>query len=534
MKRLVASALPFGPEMGKIHDMPHPNAVRAALGLSTLAVLSAAVAGVVMGAAPESEVNYAPRSTVTSDAVAIPSPTLPQVAEVDGNLFDGLSDGEAIYAAGCASCHGTNLQGGSGSALNDGIWRFGGRRNQVRQSIANGIPQVGMPAYDDGLTDEQLDAVTDYILDAQAEAGPQNLSLPATYDVGDVKVHAEQYVDGLKEPWGLCVIEPNKMLVTEKAGDVHWIIDGKVSDEPVKGTPRTKVRGQGGMMAVSVDPEYADNGWVYLGYSHPKNGDFDEDNVMTRIVRGKIVDNEWTDEEVLFEAKPEHYRDAGVHFGTRIVFPPDGKLYFSIGDRGAQDMAQDITRPNGKIHRINRDGSIPEDNPFVGESDAYESIYSFGHRNPQGISVDPDTGRVWNTEHGPLGGDELNLVGKGNNYGWPEITYGRNYNGTIITDEVVKEGMEQPRLYWNPSTAVCGLEFYSGDLFADWDGQLLVGALKYEDVRRVKIDDDNRVVEEQVIFKQFGRVRDVTVGPDGAIYVVTNGPGRIVKLTPAE
>ena len=289
-------------------------------------------------------------------------------------------------------------------------------------------------------------------------------------------------------------------------------------------------------MDVAIDPDYKNNGWVYLAYSHVLEKTRQGDNrppAMTRLVRGKLKDNAWTEEQVIFEADHDKYSTTRHHYGCKIVFDPDGYLYFGIGERGAQDQAQDITRPNGKIHRIRTDGSIPEDNPFVNEPGAVKSIYTFGNRNPQGLAVHPETGEVWETEHGPMGGDELNLIQKGVNYGWPVITYGRNYNGTIITDIVRKEGMEQPILYWKPSIAVCGLDFYNGDLFPKWKNRLLVGALKYEEVQLLDIHE-NRVIHQQTIVKNMGRVRDVSTGPDGAIYVVLNNPDKVLRLTPLE
>jgi len=220
-----------------------------------------------------------------------------------------------------------------------------------------------------------------------------------------------------------------------------------------------------------------------------------------------------------------------VHFGCRIVFDKAGHLYFAMGDRGAQTQAQDVKLPNGKTHRINRDGSIPTDNPFVSNSAAYPSVFSYGNRNMQGMAIDPKTDKLWATEHGPQGGDELNLIEAGNNYGWPVITFGKNYNGSPVTEITEKEGMEQPRVDWTPSPAMCGLDFVTGDLFPKWNNNLLAGALKFQEVKRLVIEND-KVVKEEVIVKNMGRVRDVAVGPDGAIYVVLNGQNRIVRLTP--
>jgi glucose/arabinose dehydrogenase len=303
--------------------------------------------------------------------------------------------------------------------------------------------------------------------------------------------------------------------------------------DSVPGIPKVRNNGQGGLLDVNVDPDFATNGWIYLAFSHPidkKEGD-ELAPAMTSIVRGHLVNNTWQDQQILFEAPHESYKTAVWHFGSRIVFDPEGYLFFSIGDRGTSEDAQDITKPNGKIHRIHTDGSIPKTNPFYSQKDAVQSIYSFGHRNPQGLAVHPKTGQVWDTEHGPLGGDELNLIRPGLNYGWPVICYGINYNGEIITDLVRKDGMEQPIFYWKPSIATCGADFYTGDLFPKWKNQLLVGALKFEEVQLLDIEKD-RVMYGQTILKNAGRVRDVTTGPDGAIYVVLNSPDVILRLSP--
>lgn len=254
---------------------------------------------------------------------------------------------------------------------------------------------------------------------------------------------------------------------------------------------------------------------------------------MTRIVRGRIEDGTWVDEEVIFEAPHDTYLPTRHHYGSRIVFSPDDHLYFSIGDRGRQDQAQDLSRPNGKVHRIHRDGSVPDDNPFVGRQNAIPSIYSYGHRNPQGMAFHPETGDLWAVEHGPFGGDELNRVEMGMNYGWPVITYGINYDQTIITEERRRPGMEQPVYYWRPSIAVSGLAFYEGSQLPYWQNQALVSALRYKDVRIVQIED-GRVMHEEIILKDAGRVREAVPGPDGSIYVVLNEPGMIVRMAPVE
>jgi aldose sugar dehydrogenase len=328
-------------------------------------------------------------------------------------------------------------------------------------------------------------------------------------------------------------LDVNTALITEKPGRLRVVTKGKLQPDPVKNIPKVLNEGQGGLMDVAVDPDYSQNGWIYLAFSHvlDKKAGEDRPGAMTKIVRGKIENNTWTNEQVLFEAPHEMYRTTRHHYGCRIVFDPEGHLYFAIGDRGAGFQAQDNTLPNGKVHRINKDGSIPADNPFVSDPKAMKSLYSLGNRNIQGMAIHPETGELWTTEHGPMGGDELNLIKPGKNYGWETITYGINYNGTIITEFTHKPGMEQPNLYWTPSIAVCGLDFYRGDLFKKWKNKLLVGALKYEEVRLLNIEGD-RVMHDEVILKGQGRVRDVQTGPDGAIYVVLNDPGTVLKLMP--
>jgi glucose/arabinose dehydrogenase len=343
----------------------------------------------------------------------------------------------------------------------------------------------------------------------------------------------EVFAEGLEIPWAIDFIDPTTALITEKPGRLRVVVKGKLQQEPVKNIPKVLNEGQGGLMDVAVDPDYKTNGWIYLAYSHvldKKEGE-ERPGAMTKIVRGKIENNTWTNEETLFEAPHEMYRYTRHHYGCRIVFDPWGYLYFAIGDRGAGFQAQDFSLPNGKVHRINKDGSIPATNPFMNDEKAMKSVYSLGNRNIQGMAIHPVTGQLWTTEHGPMGGDELNLILPGKNYGWETITYGINYNGTIITDVKRKPGMEQPNLYWRPSIAVCGLDFYTGDLFAKWKNKLLVGALKYEEVRLLDIEND-RVMHDEVILKGQGRVRDVMTGPDGAIYVVLNDPGTVIKLMP--
>ncbi|WP_340112203.1 PQQ-dependent sugar dehydrogenase [Maribellus mangrovi] len=443
-------------------------------------------------------------------------------------------DGQALYQQNCASCHGADLNGGNAASLIDGVWQFGAENSYIYRNIKFGIPHLGMPSYEATLSDAEIGSILDYIRNSEKNVGAEKPALVNEYETMDYDLDVEVFAEGLEIPWAIDFLDKNTALITERPGRLRVVKNGKLLPEAVKNTPEVLHRGQGGLLDVAVDPNYDKNGWVYLAFSHVLRDDgAGRPGAMTKLVRGKINNNTWTDEQVIYEAPHETYRTTRHHYGCRIVFDPDGYLYFAIGERGYQDMAQDFTLPNGKVHRIYPDGKVPTDNPWYNEQGAIKTLYSLGNRNIQGMAVHPVTGEVWATEHGPMGGDELNLIEAGKNYGWPVITYGRNYNGTIITEQTHKEGMEQPIYYWKPSTAVCGLDFYRGDLFPKWKNKLMVGALKYEQVSLLDIEKD-RVMHEEVIFKNQGRVRDVSTGPDGAIYIVLNNPGTVVRLVPKQ
>jgi glucose/arabinose dehydrogenase len=445
-------------------------------------------------------------------------------------------DAGTLYQKNCSHCHGANFQGGNAQSLVDGVWQFGDGTGYITRNIKFGITHLGMPAYEKTLTDKQIKSLVTYLRDAEKKEGAVKPPIPEHLQTLDYELDVEILAEGLEIPWNLAFLDKNFALVTERPGRLRVIKNGRLLPDPVEGIPGVAAEGQGGLLAVAFDPDYHEKGnqWIYLAFSHGiKKASPGDKRVpaMTKVVRGRLEGNTWKDERVVFEARHDTYRTARVHFGARIVFDAQKNLYFSIGDRGAGEHAQDLSKPNGKVHRVHPDGSIPKDNPFRGNPGALPSIFSYGHRNPQGLSFHPASDTLWSAEHGPMGGDEINRLEAGKNYGWPIITYGRNYNGTPVTDLVRKDGMEQPVWYWNPSTAVCGIGFYSGDLFPKWNNKLLVGALKYEDVRILDIEN-NRVMHEEVILKNAGRVRDVVCGPDGAIYVVLNSPGTILRLTP--
>ncbi|MBI1319581.1 MAG: c-type cytochrome [Candidatus Hydrogenedens sp.] len=441
-------------------------------------------------------------------------------------------DAAALYQQHCAQCHGADLRGGNASSMVDGVWNHGTGTGSYKRNIKHGLTHMGMPAYEATLSDREIDALAEYISTAEADAGAVRPPIPDQIQTREYVIDVDHWVmEGLEIPWAIDFLDADTALVTERPGRLRVIKDGVLAPEPVSGTPEVLNDGQGGLLDVAVDPEYPAEDWIYLSFSHELHDDPEEkfQPAMTKVVRGKIRDNAWVDEQVVFEADHDDYIKTRHHYGSRIVFDPEHNLYFSMGERGMQEHAQVLDRPNGKAHRLHRDGSIPEDNPFADTPDAVASIFSYGNRNIQGMAVHPETGAIWATEHGPMGGDELNVLRAGKNYGWPVITYGRNYNGQPVSDQVAAPGMEQPTYFWNPSTGVCGLDFCRGDEFPKWQNYLLAGSLRYEDVTLLTIADE-RVLHAETIVKNFGRVRDVVCGPGGIIYVVLNNPDVIVRL----
>lgn len=337
------------------------------------------------------------------------------------------------------------------------------------------------------------------------------------------KYSYEMVVKDLEIPWGFAFLPDGSILITEKKGEIIHFKDGQKTK--IQGAPDVYDRGQGGLLDVVLHPNYENNGWIYFTYSS-NEGEGKGGN--TALMRAKLESNQLTNKEVLYKASPNTTK--GQHFGSRIVFDKEGYLYFSAGERGARDVnPQDITRDNGKVYRLNDDGSVPSDNPFVGEPDAVEAIYSYGHRNPQGMILNPEIGEIWVHEHGPKGGDEINVVKKGANYGWPVVTYGENYSGTTITEERSRPNMEAPIFYWLPSIAPSGFAYITSDKFPELKGDLLVGSLKFQYLEHLELDG-KKISKRIKLLEDSGRMRDVKQGPDGNIYVAIEGKG-IAKLT---
>lgn len=334
-------------------------------------------------------------------------------------------------------------------------------------------------------------------------------------------------VEGLEHPWGMAFLPDGGILVTERPGRLRMIREGALLPDAITGVPAVHARGQGGLMDVALHPEFESNRLVYLSYSKPG-----ADGATTAVIRGRLEGMRLTGVEEILEA--DAWSGAGVHFGSRMVFDRDGYLYVSIGDRGTMRNAQDLTNHAGTILRLHDDGSVPDDNPFVGRRDARPEIWAYGIRNAHGLAIHPETGALWETEHGPRGGDEINLIERGRNYGWPEITYGINYNGEPITDRTEAPGMEQPLHYWVPSIATSGLAIYDGDRFPGWRGSVFVGGLAGQHLARVEFDGTTPAGAERLLEDRRQRIRDIEAAPDGYIYLLVDaGDAPLLRLEPA-
>jgi glucose/arabinose dehydrogenase len=334
---------------------------------------------------------------------------------------------------------------------------------------------------------------------------------------------------GLDYPWCVAFLPEGELLVTERPGALRRVSAAGEVGPPIQGVPEVLVRGQGGLFDVVLHPDFAHNQMVYLSYAQgePKAN-------ATRIARGKLVGDKLLDVEVIFTVTPN--KQTPQHYGGKFLFLPDGTILLTTGDGfNHREQAQNRSGLLGKTVRINADGSIPDDNPYVGQADSNPAVWTYGHRNPQGLTMDPATGTVYLHEHGPRGGDEINVLRAGKNYGWPVITYGIDYSGALVTPYTAMPGLEQPMKYWVPSIGPSGFAVYRGDVFPEWNGDLFVGALVATEVRRIDLEDGLEV-EEQALFSELGvRIRDVRVNPDGYLHIVTDAsPGQVIRVDPAD
>ena len=491
----------------------------------------------------------------------------------------------ALFTATCSGCHGTPDLTGRAPWLFDQKWLDGTDDEKIANTIRHGVPDKGMVGFTpEQLPDQQVFQLINYIRTATA-----NLKPKPTYVAdpdGQVITSEKQtfkmevLTRDVNTPFGLAFLPDGRLLITERNGTLRILDKNKVSD-PIKGTPKPHVQQDGGFLDVTVHPQYAKNGWIYLSYSEvqpgyvappppaadstatpasppavappAQGGGFGggqgrgrggppQPPSNTVIVRGKInKNNEWTDQQVIFRSPTELYVSSGVHFGSRFAWDRDRHLFFTLGERGTMQNAQDLKNGLGKIHRVNDDGSVPKDNPFVSTLGADATIWSYGHRNPEGLAWEPANGTLWESEHGPSGGDEINIIEKGHNYGWGVASKGLQ-GGITKTSET---GMDDPIVYYTPAIAPAGLTFYTGNRYPGWKNtSLLVGGLVGQQLRRLEISAE-KVVQQEVLFAQFGRVRDVVQGPDGYLYIAlqapTGGqgvplsaatPGMIVRLLP--
>jgi glucose/arabinose dehydrogenase len=519
-------------------------------------------------------------------------------------LSAGAASGQAISALwsnNCMKCHGENAQGASAPSLLDDTYTWGGSNLELYKSIKDGHPEDGMDAFGTTLKPSEIWGLVVYIREEQAQAKRKQTGSPKADAKGMYTSTHHSYVvqtvadQDLDVPWAVDFVPTMRgdsaglpggaMLITNRPGTIVVMsnaMPGATKLGEIKGLPKVRNEGQGGLMDVALHPNYATNGWIYLAFSDAEGGEGRRSLGMTKVVRGRVVSEAdgyvWKDQQTIFEAKKNHYTGGGLHFGSRIVFQPidpaakDAKadtpshyVYWCIGERGRGDDAQDRTKPNGKVHRLFDDGTVPKDNPFASaEFEAkgeYPSIWSYGHRNPQGLVFDLD-GRLWDTEHGPRGGDEVNLVLKGRNYGWPIVSFGINYSGAVLrtpwpdsadrveasptgavaTGKDEADALVMPAYVWLPSIGACGLDVVrgpeaggNGGAFPKWRNDLVAGGLSGENVDRLRMKiegDDAYVLEREELVHGMGRVRDVVVGPDGTIYVVLNDPDKVVRLAP--
>ncbi|MBC7873766.1 MAG: PQQ-dependent sugar dehydrogenase [Ferruginibacter sp.] len=432
------------------------------------------------------------------------------------------------YTNYCGGCHGEKMD-----AFVDRKWKHGSNREELFHAIKHGYENEGMPGFDTTFTDEETYELSDYIL-----TGIENLK---KYDFGkdvvkvnffpskDIDIRLDTIVKGIGVAWGMTFLPNGDMLFTEKSGKLYRV-DKSKKKQQIGGVPEVLYAQQAGLMDIELHPQFRKNNVLYLSYSAVKKSD-GKPLSTTAIMRAVLKGNELTEQKIIFEALP--YLTPTIHYGCRLEFDRNGFLYFTVGDRSNyKEHPQSLSNPFGKIHRIKQDGTIPADNPFVNTPGAVTSIYTFGNRNPQGLAMQPSTGIMWEDEHGPRGGDEVNIIKKGKNYGWPVISYGIDYNGVPITNITRMEGMEQPELYWIPSIGPGGMTFVKGNRYPAWTGDLMATSMRFGYLNRCKIKG-TKIISEEMLVKNMGRMRDVQQAPDGYLYISVE-KGYIFRLVPVK
>jgi glucose/arabinose dehydrogenase len=494
------------------------------------------------------------------------NPTLPPSGTVGMPPAPGAPGGQgrgggrgnpmaAKFTETCAACHGTSTaKGPVGPSLFDDEWIHGSDDDSIVKSIKVGYPDKGMPSFDGQMTDPEIWQMVAYIHTQAANLKDKPVYVPDP-DGQVIKSEKQTYkmeivARNLETPWALAFLPDGRLLITERPGRIRIVDkDGKMEPEPVKGLPKVWEKQDGGLFDIEVHPDYAKpgNGWLYISYSEPLagwtppdpstlppppppgqggrgRGPSNDPPSMTVIMRGRLKNNEFVDQQILFKAPKEIYSQSNAHYGSRFLFDKQNHLFFTLGEKMQMMDAQDLSKPTGKIHRINDDGTIPKDNPYVGDPKVWPSVWSYGHRNPQGLAWDPVTGQLWESEHGPTGGDEINIIQPKHNYGWGIVSKGIQ-PGITKTSE---PGMDDPIRYWTPSVAPSGIAFYTGDKYPGWKNNLFVSCLAGQQLKRLEIKD-GKVLHEEQVFNTFGRVHDVIQGPDGLLYVTLQLPGQVLS-----
>jgi len=439
-----------------------------------------------------------------------------------------MTSAEANYVEYCGSCHGVKME-----AFVDRKWKFGNTHEDLFKAIKYGYIDEGMPAYEESFSDAEIDDLVNYIqeglLTVDQYAFKKRMNHNGVFNTEKLQIKLDTIATGLERPWGITFLSEGNILIGDRNGKLYLYTPGGKKVE-VENLPEIIEVGQGGLMDLETHPNYTENGWIYFSYTKPSPSNSEE--FTTAVMRAKLELNRLIDKEEIFVALP--YSSRKYHFGCRLEFDRDGYLFLTVGDRGNRDVnPQNLDNHCGKTHRIHDDGSIPKDNPFVNTEGAMPSIYTYGNRNAQGLAMNPIDGKMWEHEHGPRGGDEINIINKGINYGWPVISYGINYNGTVFTEKTHQAGMEQPVMYWLPSIGVCGMTFVNSDKYPGWENNLLSGSLRFQYLEREVIENDE-VVHQEKLFMGIGRLRVVETGPDGYIYVGVEEPGHVFRLLPIE
>lgn len=427
------------------------------------------------------------------------------------------------YATLCAGCHGPSVE-----TFVDRKWKYGSTHADFVKNISKGFPNLGMPAWEESLKPQQIEELAS-LIEKSIERGktfePAREPKSAYFKAKGVALQLDTVAAGLGSPWGMAFLPGGEMLVTDRGGKIYRIgSDGQKTE--ISGGPQVVAEGQGGLLDLTLHPKFEQNQLVYFSFS--KAHDTDPKLATTAVMRAKLNGNTLADSRVVFEAKP--YQTTRHHYGSRLVFGRDGMLYVSVGDRGQHvaKLPQQLDNDMGKIHRMKDDGSIPADNPFAKSPNP--TIWSYGHRNPQGLTLGPD-GTLWENEHGPRGGDEINRIVKGKNYGWPVISYGIDYSGKPLAEAAERPGIEPPFWQWTPSIGPSGMAVVTGDKYPGWKGDLLSGSLRFMYLAHSG-HTAAKVTQQEKLYPNIGRVRDVKMGPDGYVYLSVEQPGYVFRLLP--